>query len=535
MTPPNFLAYAAQVTIVVLACAGLPRLLGLRAPGPQYAFWRLVLAVCVLLPLLQPWQPGEMIFVPGPDPGGPVSSLPPPALAPAAAAPATPFDWVAATQLVILAGIALRVAWIGLGMFRLRRMRRRATDAALGFDDLQQAIGASAPILWSSEVRHPVTFGVLDPVVLLPVALKHADLPAQRAVIAHELHHVRRRDWGWVVAEELIRSVFWFHPAVWWLVSRVQLARETVVDELSILATNARRTYLDTLLAFADDTGLASSPAFSARRHLFHRVMLLSKEGQMSSSRVALASCVLVLALGLGTWEAVNAFPLYGASQDQRPPRDPLTPEAHHRVAQQYWQKANADTTLTDEQKLDTILKGIAAEDRALAMNPDFVPSITYKNIFLRMQATLTEDPEQRQKLIRQADELREKAKALLPAGAALGTGAMALPPSPEFQAMVDQLKPIRVGANVKVPMKLKDVKPAYPPIAQSARVQGVVIIEAILDANGKVAAGRVLRSIPLLDEAALAAVAQWEFTPTLVDGTPTAVMMTVTVNFTLQ
>ena len=50
MTPPNFLAYAAQVTIVVLACAGLPRLLGLRAPGPQYAFWRLVLAVCVLLP-----------------------------------------------------------------------------------------------------------------------------------------------------------------------------------------------------------------------------------------------------------------------------------------------------------------------------------------------------------------------------------------------------------------------------------------------------------------------------------------------------
>ena len=109
-------------------------------------------------------------------------------------------------------------------------------------------------------------------------------------MVAHELHHVKRRDWGWVVGEELVRSVFWFHPAMWWLVSRVQLARETVVDELSILATNARRTYLDTLLAFADDSGLASSPAFSARRHLFHRVMLLSKEGEMSSIRVALGS-----------------------------------------------------------------------------------------------------------------------------------------------------------------------------------------------------------------------------------------------------
>lgn len=74
-----------------------------------------------------------------------------------------------------------------------------------------------------------------------------------------------------------------------------------------------------------------------------------------------------------------------------------------------------------------------------------------------------------------------------------------------------------------------------YPPIAQSARVQGIVIIEAIIDATGKIAASRVLRSIPLLDEAALASVAQWEFTPTLMNGEPAAIMMTVTVNFTLQ
>ena len=318
-----------------------------------------------------------------------------------------------------------RFGWIGLGLVRLRRLRRRATDPATGFEDLQDTIGTTPRILWSAEVRHPVTFGVRQPVVLLPIALKSADVAAQRAVVAHELHHVKRRDWSWDVAEEMIRSVFWFHPAMWWLVSRVQLARETVVDELSILVTNARRTYLDTLLAFADDTGLASSPAFSARRHLFHRVMLLSKEGEMTSIRVALGSCVLVLALGAGSWGAVTAFPLYGewhapqaagqpARDPQRPPRDPISADAHHRAAVEYFEKVTVlDTTLSDAEKRRLILNGVAAEDRALAIQPDFVAALVYKNILLRMQANLTVDVHEKNDLLKQADALRSKVIAM--------------------------------------------------------------------------------------------------------------------------
>ena len=78
-------------------------------------------------------------------------------------------------------------------------------------------------------------------------------------------------------------------------------------------------------------------------------------------------------------------------------------------------------------------------------------------------------------------------------------------------------------------------VDPVYPPIAQSARVQGIVIIEATIGPNGKVQEAKVLRSIPLLDQAALDAVKQWEFTPTLLNGVPVPVIMTVTVQFTLQ
>ena len=94
---------------------------------------------------------------------------------------------------------------------------------------------------------------------------------------------------------------------------------------------------------------------------------------------------------------------------------------------------------------------------------------------------------------------------------------------------------PVRVGGNIRAPQKTRNVNPVYPQIAQSARVQGVVIIEATISPTGKVQDARVLRSIPLLDQAALDAVRQWEYSPTLLNGVPVPVIMTVTVNFTLQ
>ena len=95
--------------------------------------------------------------------------------------------------------------------------------------------------------------------------------------------------------------------------------------------------------------------------------------------------------------------------------------------------------------------------------------------------------------------------------------------------------QPVRVGGNIAAPKKLKDVPPVYPPLAQQARVQGVVIIEATIGGDGAVRNTRVLRSIPLLDAAALDAVRQWEFAPTLLNGVAVPVIMTVTVNFSLR
>jgi protein TonB len=94
---------------------------------------------------------------------------------------------------------------------------------------------------------------------------------------------------------------------------------------------------------------------------------------------------------------------------------------------------------------------------------------------------------------------------------------------------------PVRVGVGVRQPTKVHDVPPVYPAIAREARVDGVVIIEALIDVDGRVQQARVLRSKPLLDQAALDAVRQWQYTPTLLNGQPVPVLMTVTVMFRLQ
>jgi protein TonB len=101
-------------------------------------------------------------------------------------------------------------------------------------------------------------------------------------------------------------------------------------------------------------------------------------------------------------------------------------------------------------------------------------------------------------------------------------------PPPPKVEA-------VRVGGQIKEPKKLKDVKPTYPDIAKQARVQGVVILECTISPAGKVSDVKVLRGIPLLDQAAIDAVKQWVYTPTLLNGVPVPVIMTVTVNFKLS
>jgi protein TonB len=93
----------------------------------------------------------------------------------------------------------------------------------------------------------------------------------------------------------------------------------------------------------------------------------------------------------------------------------------------------------------------------------------------------------------------------------------------------------VRVGGQIKAPTQITKVQPVYPPIALNARVQGIVILEATIGVDGRVIDAKVLRSIPLLDQAAIDAVRQWAYTPTMLNGAPVPVIMTVTVTFNLS
>jgi protein TonB len=99
----------------------------------------------------------------------------------------------------------------------------------------------------------------------------------------------------------------------------------------------------------------------------------------------------------------------------------------------------------------------------------------------------------------------------------------------------VDAQKVVRVGGEVRAPTRVKNVNPVYPEEAKAAGVSGVVIVEIRIGTRGSVAEARVVRSVPLLDQAALDAIYQWEYEPTMLNGEPVDVLMTVTVNFTLD
>jgi periplasmic protein TonB len=103
-------------------------------------------------------------------------------------------------------------------------------------------------------------------------------------------------------------------------------------------------------------------------------------------------------------------------------------------------------------------------------------------------------------------------------------------PPPPELPT-----GPIRPGGRIVAPQRVLYVQPAYPAIAQSAGIEGRVVVEAIVGPSGEVTNARVVRSVRFLDEAAIAAVRQWKYTPTLLNGTPVSVLLTVSVDFKLS
>jgi protein TonB len=115
------------------------------------------------------------------------------------------------------------------------------------------------------------------------------------------------------------------------------------------------------------------------------------------------------------------------------------------------------------------------------------------------------------------------------------GTQSVITPPPPPPPVEPPPATLVRVGGAVREPRKISGAPPVYPAIAQAAKVEGKVILEAVINERGVVERVKVLRSVPLLDAAAVDAVQKWRYTPTLLNGSPVSVLMTITLHFTLH
>jgi protein TonB len=122
-----------------------------------------------------------------------------------------------------------------------------------------------------------------------------------------------------------------------------------------------------------------------------------------------------------------------------------------------------------------------------------------------------------------------------LPAGFGSSESLSPIPPPPAPAPPPSSIvKPVPVGGRIRTPGRLAYVVPVYPVLAQTARIEGDVTLEAIIGTDGTVQNLRVVHGVQLLDQAALDAVRRWRYTPTLLNGVPVPIVMTVTVSFRL-
>jgi bla regulator protein blaR1 len=309
-------AFSAQIAALVLAGAGVAVVCRLRQPRAMLTFWRVLLFACLALPLCQPWHvPQAAVAFDGRE----VLEATTTAVsnAPAVSVPTgRSMSLVDLLFVVMLAGTAIQASWLAVGAIGLRRLRRGASPLSPlpeGIREAQVRLGTRSEILVSERASGPMTFGFFRPVVVLPSDVAEMPPHVQQAMAYHELIHVRRRDWISELFEEGVRAILWFHPAVWWLIGRIRLSREQVVDEAVIRITQSREHYIDALLVVAlrkSPFTLAPAPTFLRRSLLKRRVAQIMQETTMTTYRLIASLTTSAVAVAVAAVFAVRSFPL---------------------------------------------------------------------------------------------------------------------------------------------------------------------------------------------------------------------------------
>ena len=442
----------------------------------------------------------------------------------------TAVTWPDVAVAVWFAGFLATAVMLVAGALRLKRTASRArlvddvrwleiTAAVAGAYGLRRRIR-----VLHADTRHLLaTWGVFRPCVIVPSHAQDWSEDRIHVVLCHELAHVRRLDWLVQSAAEAFRTVLWFNPLLWIACTRLRRESEHACDDLVLGRGVAAHDYATHLLELAHECRLSPGtpmPALPmARRSTLERRIADMLNPRIDRKAPTIRSIAVPFALLL-------AVTVPTASIHARQAGPAMLSGTVYDVTG----AVMPGVTLTLEDVTQATHDAVA----------DFAGRFAFSNVqpgHYTLQASLPGFRTMRQEfdlntrrdwdraITLQVGDLKETVTVSATRLAAQVTPAAGSP------------QRIRVGGNVRQPKKTVDVRPIYPPSMQQAGREGDVPIEAIIGPDGTVTSVRVLSAQvhPDFAIAAVDAVRQWQFTPTLLNGSPVEVVIRVTVAFKLS
>ena len=406
---------------------------------------------------------------------------------------------LAAATLLYLAALAYFAARLGIGLYRTTSLCRRAEPLTLDgyagqschrFAQLFNV--RNAIVAASAEIASPITLGIRRPVLLLPSKLDtHLLGEDLDAALAHEFAHMRRRDFAKNLVYEVLSLPIAFHPLLRLTRRRVAETRELICDAMAADAVAGRQRYARSLLRlatkFSEQTHAPAPHAigiFDAHpfKNFERRVMNLTHNSLELRGAARVATAALSLLLIGGACTSALAFRMQVAA--------PLT-----------------QTT--------------TAPTQSATANPAPNPAPTPTPPVVIGVHRSAQPPQSSQVDI---------ADASGPNPVAIVTVPVVIEPTQN-----DAGPTARISAGVIAGQRINYVEPVYPEDAKRAKLSGTVVLHAIIGKDGTIRTLDVLSGPKEFQESAIAAVKQWTYKPFLINGDPTAVDTTITVNFALN
>src|SRR5580692_1287016 len=231
------------------------------------------------------------------------------------------------------AGAAFSLVGLSVGLWRVRQIRRRClvVDVATldpAINGILHAFSSRrrVKLCVSSDVAIPAAIGFFRPAIVFPVGLL-PQLSAEeiKVILLHELAHLRRWDDWTNLGQKIVKAVFFFHPAVWWIENRLTLEREMACDDIVLAQTASPRAYASSLISFAEKLqnarSLTLAQALVSRMHQMSlRVAHILDTKRRSRTRIwkpVLGLSAGMLALVFGAAPYMPRFVTFQARPDQ--------------------------------------------------------------------------------------------------------------------------------------------------------------------------------------------------------------------------